>query len=337
MTTPRPFRQTLLLAAALATLAGPAWAEGFKTGSQWDGAIFRDAKGQVKSCAAVQKFDTGTTLSFALTRDKDLFLVLQNTAIDLPKGERVPIAYAIDRGLAYTTQAYVVRDSVVLDLPNTPAVRDLLSAGSMLSVEGAERTEEFSLKGVAESLKALATCLEQPQPVATAAAKPPQVEPPRPAAAPAPAPAPAAPPPAPPAVVAAAPPPPPAPPPAAAPAPPPEAPAAEAAPPEPKAKAEPAPQPTATQPTATPGGLQAQLGTYMSETRAGAEWGRLKKRVAPVLDSYEPIFVPQVRSTDGQTLTLVRVGPFASRDEASRFCDEVKAKGHPDCKPILRP
>ncbi|WP_431856571.1 SPOR domain-containing protein [Azospirillum sp.] len=289
-------RRTLLLAAAVTALATPAWAEGFRTGTAWEGSLFRDAKGQVKSCAAAQRFDTGTTLSFALTREKDLFLVLQNSAIDLPKGERVPVAYAVDRGVAYTTQAFVVRDSVVIDLPNTPAVRDLLAGGSWLSIEGTERSEDFSLKGVAESLKALTACIEQP----VAAAKPAPPEP---------------------RVAAAAPPPPPAPPPAAT-APPPPAPVAA----EPVAKAE-----------SAAGGVQAQIGTYVSDTRAAAEWERLKKRLSPVLDSYDPLYVQQTRSTDGRTLWLVRVGSFADRDEATRFCDEVKAKGHPDCKPILRP
>ncbi|PWC31585.1 hypothetical protein, partial [Azospirillum sp. TSO22-1] len=190
-------RRALLLAAAFAALATPARAEGFRTGTAWEGSLFRDAKGQVKSCAAAQRFDTGTTLSFALTREKDLFLILQNSAIDLPKGERVPVAYAVDRGVAYTTQAFVVRDSVVIDLPNTPAVRDLLSGGSWLSVEGTERSEDFSLKGVAESLKTLTACIEQP-----AAAKPAPPEP-RVAAAPPPAPPP---PPAPASVAAASPP-----------------------------------------------------------------------------------------------------------------------------------
>ncbi|PWC41185.1 hypothetical protein TSO221_24335 [Azospirillum sp. TSO22-1] len=101
------------------------------------------------------------------------------------------------------------------------------------------------------------------------------------------------------------------------------------------------PQPPAAEPAAkaepAAGGVQAQIGTYVSDARAAAEWERLKKRLSPVLDSYDPLYVPQTRSTDGRTLWLVRVGSFASRDEATRFCDEVKAKGHPDCKPILRP
>lgn len=269
MTTPPSLRQTVLLAAAFLTVAAPAWAEGFKTGSLWEGTIFRDGRGQVKSCVAAQKFDTGTTLSFALTREKDFFLILRNTAIDLPKGERMSLGYAIDHGLAYTAQAYMVHDNVVMDLPNTPAVRDLLSSGTWLSVEGAERSEDFSLKGVAESLKALTVCLEQP----AAVARPQQPEPPTPATAAVPA----------------------------------------------------------------GGGGQVQVGTYVSENRAEAEWKRLQKRLAPLLDAYEPLFVPQTRSTDGAVLTLVRLAGFADRETATRFCAEVRAKGHPDCKPIMRP
>ena len=273
MSKPPSLRQSLVLAAALLTVAGPASAEGFKTGSLWEGTIFRDGRGQVKSCTAAQKFDTGTTLSFALTREKDLFLVMQNSAIDLPRGERVSVGYAIDHGLAYTAQAYVVRDSVVVDLPNTPTVRDLLSTGAWLSIEGVERNEDFSLKGVAESLKTLTTCVEQ-TPVAV------------PSAPTSPAPTPAAPP------------------------------------------------LTATAPAS--GGVQVQVGTYVSEGRAGAEWERLKKRMSPLFDGHEPLFVPQTRSTDGTVLTLVRLSGFADRESATQFCAEVKAKGHPDCKPIMR-
>jgi hypothetical protein len=308
MTTPLSLRQTLLLAATFLTVAAPAWAEGFKAGPPWEGTIFRDGRGQVKSCAAAQKFDTGTTLSFALTRDKDFFLILQNTAIDLPKGERVSVGYSIDRGLAYTAQAYVVRDSVVVDLPTSPAVRDLLSNGAWLSVEGVERTEDFSLKGAAESLKALTACVEQ-TPAVAAKPQPPQPEPRQPA---------------PPPVVAAA---PPAPEPAPAALPPVQ--------PEP-ARAEP-PKPETADAAPAVGGVQVQVGTYVSENRAGAEWERLKKRMTPLFDSYEPLFVPQTRSTDGRVLTLVRLAGFANRDAASRFCEEVRAKGHPDCKPIMRP
>ena len=301
MTTPHPLHRILLLSAAFLAVAAPAWAEGFKTGTQWEGSIFRDAKGLVKSCVASQTFDTGTTLSFALTRERDLFLILQNTAVDLPKGERVSIGYAIDHGVAYSTQAFVVRDTVVLDLPNTPSVRDLLSNGIWLSVEGVERTEDFALKGIAESLKTLIACVDQPATVARQQPEPKQ-----------------------PVSRAAAVTPPPAPPPPAAPS--------TGVAPSALTKADPAPS----APSAG-GGVQAQLGTYISENRAGSEWERLKKRLTPMLDAYEPIFVPQVRSTDGRALTLVRVGSFANRDEAARFCDEVKAKGHPDCKPILRP
>ncbi|WP_448188231.1 SPOR domain-containing protein [Azospirillum sp. sgz301742] len=288
---PSSLRRTLLLAAAFLTVAAPALAEGFKAGSPWEGTIFRDARGQVKSCVAAQKFDTGTTLSFALTREKDFFLILQNTPIDLPKGERLSVGYSIDHGLAYTAPAYMVRDSVVVDLPTGPAVRDLLSTGQWLSVEGVERTEDFSLKGVGESLKALAACVEQTPAVARAPEPPPA-----PVAA-----APVAPPPAP---IAATPP------------------------------AEPAPA-TAADPAV--GGVQVQVGTYVSENRAGAEWKRLQKRMSPLFDAYEPLFVPQTRSTDGTVLTLVRLTGFADREAAAQFCQEVKAKGHPDCKPILRP
>jgi len=321
MTTPT-YCQTLVLAAALLAAAVPASAESFDTGSIWEGTAFRDGDGKLKSCAVGRKFQNGTTLSFAQTREQDFFVVLQNTTIDLPQGEKGVVRYSVDQGVGYTANAYLMRDNVVVDLPNTPAVKDLLVGGTWLSLEGVERHEEYSLKGVGESLKALAACMDPPK-VATrpdpkaGVKEAKEAKAPQPAPAPTPAAAPAVP----------ASPAPPAPPPAA-----PEVPAAAEPAPAPQA---PAAQASATVATApTPGGVHVQIGTYVSDTRAQSEFGRLKDRVRPLLDGYEPVFVPLTRSTDGRTLIVLRIAGLANREDAKRLCEELRAQNHQDCKPV---
>lgn len=147
---------TVLLAAATAGAAG----ESFDAGTSWRGNIVRDGNGRVESCAVVREFDDDSVLSFALTRDRDFFLVVSNPRIRLPAGGAVTVRYMVDDGVAYQAPAEAMRQSVVVDLPDTGALRELLGNGNWLFLNELGDVG-YSLKGARQSLRAMADCVER--------------------------------------------------------------------------------------------------------------------------------------------------------------------------------
>lgn len=70
--------------------------------------------------------------------------------------------------------------------------------------------------------------------------------------------------------------------------------------------------------------IQADLGAYASHRLAQQDWGILTKRIGAAADGKDALYVTTRRSTDGKTIVQLRVGGFANRGEAERFCQSVK-------------
>ncbi|HYG91843.1 MAG TPA: hypothetical protein VD978_36965 [Azospirillum sp.] len=242
---------TVLLAAATAAAAG----ETFDTGAAWRGNIVRGGNGTLESCAVMREFDDDSVLSFALTRDQDFFMIVSNPRTRLPPGGAFSVRYMVDNGVVYQAPAEAMRQSVVVDLPDNAALRELLGNGNWLYLNELGDVG-YSLQGAKQSLRAMADCVTRQL-------------------------------------------------------------AAERAP----AKAEPA---RATVPS--PDGVVVDLDTYDTEERARVDWLHMKKVTGGLLDGREPSFLTRTRSRDGRAFTVLRVGGFAGRDEAARFCAAMQAK-----------
>ena len=161
MTKPPQFCRRLLPAAVmLAVATSPAWAETFDIGTAWKGNVVRNGNGRIESCAVMRTFDDDSVLSFALTRDHDFFLVVSNPRIPLPGAGAGTVRYMVDNGLAYEAPAEAVRQSVVIDLPDTDAMQELLRNGTWLFLDKLGDVG-YSLDGTRQSLHALSGCVEQ--------------------------------------------------------------------------------------------------------------------------------------------------------------------------------
>lgn len=72
--------------------------------------------------------------------------------------------------------------------------------------------------------------------------------------------------------------------------------------------------------------IQADLGAYANHRLAQRDWDTLAKRLGAAADGKGALFVTTRRSSDGQTVVQLRVGGFADRAAAERFCQDVKDK-----------
>lgn len=237
---------TVLLAAATAAAAG----ETFDAGTAWRGSIVRNGNGTLESCAVMREFDDDSVLSFALTREQDFFMIVSNPRARMPPGDAFSLRYRVDNGVVYQAPAEAMRQSVVVDLPDNAALRELLGNGNWLYLNELGDVG-YSLQGARQSLRAMADCVAREL-------------------------------------------------------------TAESAP----AKAEPA----------VPGGVAVDLDTYDTEERARVDWLHMKKVMGGLLDGREPSFLTRTRSRDGRAFTVLRIGGFAGRDEAARFCAAMQAK-----------
>ena len=250
--TPRFSRYLLPAAVMLATVMPAAAAETFDAGPAWKGSVVRDGSGQVESCAVVRDFDDDSVLSFALTRDRDFFLVVSNPRNRWPARGAMSVRYMVDDGVGYQAPAEAMRQSVVVDLPDSGALRELLSNGNWLFLNELGDVG-YSLKGARQSLRAMADCVERLLAAESGSL-----------------------------VVAAA--------------------------------------------TPPVDGVQVELGTYGAEPTARTDWLHMKKVLGGLLDGRDPQFVTRTRAKDGRAFTVLRLGGFAGRDDAARFCDAMRAK-----------
>ncbi len=99
------------------------------------------------------------------------------------------------------------------------------------------------------------------------------------------------------------------------------------------AAVKPAPAPVAAPPVAKPapapvqtaanGKWRVQLGAFGNQNKAKALWNNLEKRVS-ALNGLQPYLV------DAGSITRLQAGPFATKAQASKMCNTVKASGN-DC------
>ena len=121
---------------------------------------------------------------------------------------------------------------------------------------------------------------------------------------------------------------------ASAPAPAQVAPVVEPAP-QPLPQAAPLQPPPAAQPArpATNGRVQVQLGALASEEAARSERERLSRRAPDLFQGRSPQ-IQRLDRGDGQSpLFRLRTGGLSDQDEASQFCEQVRAKGGA-CMPV---
>ncbi|WOE74302.1 SPOR domain-containing protein [Alterisphingorhabdus coralli] len=76
-------------------------------------------------------------------------------------------------------------------------------------------------------------------------------------------------------------------------------------------------------PTARTGNWRVQLGAFSTQAKAQALWNNLERRNT-ALTSLQPYLV------NAGNVTRLQVGPFASRNDANRLCNSLKANGQ-DC------
>ncbi|WP_431855719.1 SPOR domain-containing protein [Azospirillum sp.] len=144
----------ILLAASTAVAAG----ETFDAGTAWRGNIVRNGNGALESCAVMREFDDDSVLSFALTREQDFFMIVSNPRTRMPPGGAFGVRYMVDDGVVYQAPAEAMRQSVVVDLPDNAALRELLGNGHWLYLNELGDVG-YSLQGAKQSLRAMADCV----------------------------------------------------------------------------------------------------------------------------------------------------------------------------------
>jgi tetratricopeptide (TPR) repeat protein len=78
--------------------------------------------------------------------------------------------------------------------------------------------------------------------------------------------------------------------------------------------------------TVRAGTMQAQLAAVPSEDAAQAEWQRLQEKLPDVLGARQPVITRIER--DGRVFWRLRAGGFADANEATEFCERVRAGGN---------
>ncbi len=86
---------------------------------------------------------------------------------------------------------------------------------------------------------------------------------------------------------------------------------------------------TSPPPPVTEGRYMVQLGALESEPAAVDEWAQLTRTHGDLLGAYEPQIEPITRKDMGRTFFRLRVGPFASHDDASDLCRLLTARKAP--------
>lgn len=86
---------------------------------------------------------------------------------------------------------------------------------------------------------------------------------------------------------------------------------------------QPAAQPAVQQ--ASGGSNQVQLAALSSESAAKLEWHYLTRRIPGLMAGRQPMF--STRTIGGHVFWQVRTGGFASRADAAKFCQQVRAQG----------
>ncbi|WP_417517271.1 SPOR domain-containing protein [Minwuia sp.] len=99
--------------------------------------------------------------------------------------------------------------------------------------------------------------------------------------------------------------------------------------PEPAAAAKPEPQPAPAPAPAAEGNWQVQLAALRDEAAARQTWKRVSSKQKALLGSMQPDISRTDTGSKGIFYRL-RVGGFASRDQAAAFCDRLKKAGQ-DC------
>ncbi|WP_448190251.1 hypothetical protein [Azospirillum sp. sgz301742] len=115
----------------------------------------------MESCAVAREFDDDSVLSFALTRERDFFLVVGNPRFHLPEGQTRTVRYKVDKGLVYEAPADLLRQSAIIDLPDADGTQDLLRHGTWLYLDGLGDDVGYALEGARNSLRAMTDCVAQ--------------------------------------------------------------------------------------------------------------------------------------------------------------------------------
>lgn len=72
--------------------------------------------------------------------------------------------------------------------------------------------------------------------------------------------------------------------------------------------------------------IQVELGAYISHKLAQRDWDTLARRLGAAAEGKGALFVTTRRTVDGKPVVQLRVGGFADRAAADRFCEDVKGK-----------
>ncbi len=82
--------------------------------------------------------------------------------------------------------------------------------------------------------------------------------------------------------------------------------------------------------TASAGGYKVQLAAFRSRQDALRAWQRIRARHGRILGGLQPIITTK-QLGDAGTFYRLSIGPLPSRQQAARLCQQLIARGEPDC------
>lgn len=123
-----------------------------------------DRTGKFNNCVAVAEYRSGMVLGFQIMEDFSWNMALFDVPVKLREGQKVDIAYQIDRGAVRRAKGEAPdSDFIVLPLPDDVDLFDQFRRGRLLRVEIAGKVASFRLDGTAAMLSALLECANRHQ------------------------------------------------------------------------------------------------------------------------------------------------------------------------------